>query len=376
MTTFNEILGTTAKDLQATVKQRYKLLCNRVHPDKGGSKALMQLVCHAYENISKGKGECALTLAPAMPDKEKERLNKELTAAQKERDALFGLNKQLSAQLAKKTPPSPNLNADYGRKIALLEGEILLLKEDRHRINGQKDAAMAEQYKLATELRKALTENEIVETDSNHKLSANFFNTRLRNYAPLYSVLGLFLLSGIVFFTATAIDWDDVSAMFKAKQVEKPPKVRVVHAPQREQKAEKVVTEVKNDEQDQDNRHLQPFLQLSNDSGIWSLAAYQGTAKPYIAIRSDNGSYVVNDCSGSFTFYLNQSYKPLRVAANLIYSHQNQQFHVYKIPYGQGSSPHSWLQSRKLQINDDYFTSEKFGVSRAALAEHCLASTS
>ncbi|PCS22934.1 hypothetical protein BTN49_1492 [Candidatus Enterovibrio escicola] len=56
--------------------------------------------------------------------------------------------------------------------------------------------------------------------------------------------------------------------------------------------------------------------------------------------------------------YINKHFKPLRVAANLIYLRQNQHFHVDQIPYGQGSSPESWLQSRKLQINKEYFTSE------------------
>ncbi|WP_223824273.1 hypothetical protein [Candidatus Enterovibrio escicola] len=101
-----------------------------------------------------------------------------------------------------------------------------------------------------------------------------------------------------------------------------------------------------------------PFLRSTNKAGILLLGSYTVSNKPYISIRSDKGSYIVNACAGKFTLYINKHFKPLRVAANLIYLRQNQHFHVYQIPYGQGSSPESWLQSRKLQINKEYFTSE------------------
>lgn len=374
MTTFNDILGTTPSDPNARVKQRYKSLCIRVHPDKGGSKALMQLVCNAYENISKGKGDSAILLSLGMFEKETALRDQDLKKARKERDELFAANQQLKAKLSQQSPA--NSTADSERKIALLEAEVRLLKEDRRRSINQKGAAIAEKHKLASQLRKALSENEILETEVNEKSGVSLSMTWLRLKPHLLVAFSLFFVFGVAMLSARSIDWGNIPAIFNSKEKKIVPKARVVYANNTQEQIPDIKSVIEREIKVKDSGILQPFLELIEHSGVWSLASYQGTNQPYIAIRSDKGSYVVNDCSGAFTFYLNQTYKPLRVAANLIYSHQNQQFHVYKIPYGQGASPHSWLQSRKLQINDDYFTSEQFGFSRAALVQHCLLAAS
>lgn len=373
MTTFNEILGTQSGDSEATVKQRYKLLSIRVHPDKGGSKALMHLVRHSYENAIKGKGDHSLAIPKSSSGPHKGALERELAAVKKDRDELSALNQLLKAQLAqsKKENSSPN-RIDYPRKVAQLEGEMVLLKEERNRFKAQKECAVVEQGKLAGELRKALSEKEILETEVDR-----FSGTKMPGVPPWILKLWLpaMAMSSLVVVLAlgaSMVDWQAVTGWFKGqKTVAIPPSVRVIHASSDNQDA---ITQTPSKQLlppiVAENKRL-PFLQLTNQIGIWSLASYTESDKPYIAIRSANGSYVVNDCSGEFKLYLNEPFKPLRVAANLIYLHQNQYFHVYKIPYGQGASAQSWHQSRKLEINDEFFTSEAFRDSYDALLEKC-----
>ena len=56
MTTYHELLGTSEEDSARNIKQRYRLLSARLHPDKGGSKAMMQLLSFAYEKVQGGCG--------------------------------------------------------------------------------------------------------------------------------------------------------------------------------------------------------------------------------------------------------------------------------------------------------------------------------
>lgn len=378
MTTFNDILGTQRGDSEATVKQRYKLLSIRVHPDKGGSKALMHLVRHSYDNVTKGKGDHSLTLPKAITDSDHGPLKRELAAVKKERDELSALNQLLKTQLAQaRKENSLSSGIDYSRKVAQLEGEMVLLKEERNRLKAQKEAAIAEQGKLAGELRKALSEAEFWETElerqSGVKMPGVIYWAQ-KFWLPAMAMSSLVIVLAL---GASMVDWTLLTGWFNKQEATTVlPPVRVVHArPDIEEETTKAPAEQDYIPLVQENTRL-PFLQLTSQIGIWSLASYTESDKPYIAIRSVNGSYVVNDCSGEFKLYLNEPFKPLRVAANLIYSHQNQHFYVYKIPYGQGSSAQSWLQSRKLEINDEFFTSEAFRDSRNALLEKCRNPTS
>ncbi|WP_332308887.1 hypothetical protein [Enterovibrio coralii] len=169
MTTFNELLGTKSGDSDTVIKQRYKLLSHRVHPDKGGSKALMQLVRHAYENVSKGKGDGFLTPPASVSMGNGGVSDAEVQKIRRERDELHALNQLLKAQLAQaKSGMKTQSGGDstgFQRKIAQLEGEIVLLKDERNRLKAQKDEAVSEQNKLAGDLRRALSENEVLETD-------------------------------------------------------------------------------------------------------------------------------------------------------------------------------------------------------------------
>ncbi|STO57637.1 J domain-containing protein [Grimontia hollisae] len=378
MTTFNEILGTQSGDSEATVKQRYKLLSIRVHPDKGGSKALMHLVRHSYENVIKGKGDHSLAIPKASSGPHKGGLERELAAVKKDRDELSALNQLLKAQLAqsKKENSSPN-RIDYSRKVAQLEGEMVLLKEERNRFKAQKECAVAEQGKLAGELRNALSEAELLEAKLERQSGIKMpgmIDWAQKFWLPAMAMSSLVIVLAL---GSSMVDWAALTGWFKEPEtVTVPPSVRVIHArPAIENVIKKVPSEQDSLPIVTENKRL-PFLQLTNQTGIWSLDSYTESDKPYIAIRSANGSYVVNDCSGEFKLYLNEPLKPLRVAANLIYLHQNQHFHVYKIPYGQGASAQSWHQSRKLEINDEFFTSEAFRDSYNALLEKCRNVTS
>lgn len=368
MTTFYEILGASPQEIDAKIKERYKLLCTRVHPDKGGSKALMQLVLHAYDHILKGKGESGIQFSTAQFSQ----IKKELNEIKIERDALLGINQQLKNQLNEKIKSNKE---EPLRKAALLRAEVALLKEERGRLMHQKELWIKEKKKLTKKWQKALSENETLETDAHRQLSMKRLKTML---LPFKRYGGAFLaFSFIAIMGFNLMGSQGFRSLFQEKEtVLTQQKSRVIYAPFTKEQEEDVKNILENAEPVKERIYSLPFLELTDRAGIWSLSAYTGTKQPYIAIRSDNGSYVVNDCSGNFTFYSNQVFKPLRVAANLIYSHQNQYFHVYQIPYGQGSSPQSWLQSRKLQINEEYFTSQEFASSRDSLVKECLARTS
>ncbi|CZF82014.1 hypothetical protein [Grimontia marina] len=373
MTTFNEILGTKSGDPESTVKQRYKLLSVRVHPDKGGSKALMHLVRHSYDNIVKGKGEHPILIPSVSTVGNNTALERELAAVKKERDELSALNKLLKVQLSQSRKASNSGSGiDYSRKITQLEGEIALLKDERNRLQNQKDAAIGEQGKLAGELRRALSENEVLETElerSSGRKMPGAIQWAQKFWLPAMATSSLVV---VLFLGASMLNWSVISAWFNTEEPEViPPTVRVVHAKPKDQTTTDNVPTIEETEPTMKETLRLPFLKLTTETGVWSLASYTESNGPYISIRSANGSYVVNDCSGEFRLYLNEPFRPLRVAANLIYLHQNQHFHVYKIPYGQGSSAESWLQSRKLQINDEFFTSEAFRESRTALLKKC-----
>lgn len=373
--TSHELLGTLSSYPPEKIKQQYKLLCLRVHPDKGGSKALMQLVCYAYDNIIKGKGDHLLSLASSFDIKDKTRLEKALLQLKRENDKLTKENQQLKTQNEQKNGRRNSTNSEDLRKISLLESEIALLKEERSRLIGQKESAFFEQNKLINELRKSLSEKEMLETELNQKVNYHIppFFYKIKRQSKL--ILSSCLIAVIALFGLHSIHWDHVSSFFKSREDSSltPAKIRVVHPPLTQTQQDEIKDIVDNSTQNYQQDKHEPFLQLTDNSGIWHLANYTETGLPYIAIRSENGSYIVHDCSGQFRLYLNQNHKPLRVAANLIYSHKNQYFHVYKIPYGQGSSPESWLQMRKLQINNELFTSEQFSNTREILFERCLA---
>ncbi|WP_028024140.1 hypothetical protein [Enterovibrio calviensis] len=379
MTTFNELLGTKPGDTESTVKQRYKLLSTRVHPDKGGSKALMQLVRHAYDNIVKGRGESALSVpaAASAGGANSLALERELSRVKKDRDELEALNQLLKVQLSQAQKGQSiganiNASADFSRKVAQLEGELVLLKEERNRLAHQKESAIAEQNKLAGELRRALSDNEVMETELDRKSGLKMPGLLIWAQKFWLPAMAMSSLVIVVALSVKMIDWSFVTVWFDEKPPEAAaPVVRVVHAKPSEKVLPLAESDAMDTEMTEDETRALPFLKLTQQTGIWSLASYTESNQPYIAIRSDNGSYIVNDCSGDFRLYLNKPYKPLRVAANLIYQHQNQHFHVYRIPYGQGSSPKSWTQSRKLKINEEYFTSQAFTSSRVELLDQC-----
>ncbi|MGF1767181.1 hypothetical protein L4D06_07320 [Enterovibrio makurazakiensis] len=383
MTTFNELLGTKPGDTESTVKQRYKLLSTRVHPDKGGSKALMQLVRHAYDNIVKGRGESALSIPASVSASGASSLalERELLRAKKERDEFEALNQLLKVQLTQARKGqgigvNTNANADFSRKVAQLEGELVLLKEERNRLALQKESAIAEQNKLAGELRRALSDNEVMETELDRKSGMKMPGLLIWAQKFWLPAMAMSSLVIVLVLSVKMLDWSFVTGWFDETPPEAAaPIVRVVHAKPSEEQVALAVSNVLDAVQTETETQALPFLKLTQKTGIWSLASYTESNKPYIAIRSDNGSYIVNDCSGDFSLYLNEPYKPLRVAANLIYQHQNQHFHVYRIPYGQGSSAKSWIQSRKLKINEEFFTSKSFKSSRLELLDQCQKTT-
>ncbi|WP_150139004.1 J domain-containing protein [Candidatus Enterovibrio escicola] len=203
MTTFNQLLGTTSNDSSLTIKQRYKLLSTRVHPDKEGSKVLMQLVHQAYEKISIGKGEHQLILPTSASFKKCEALGRKLQQVKNERNELVLLNKSLKVKLYQ-TQNSLNtkedfvINADFIKKVAQLEGENLLLKNARDQLLSQIGAIPAEK-KLTAEIRAVLSESDVLATErvrnSGSKSTGTLLYTR-KFWLSAVSVIGIITIEG------------------------------------------------------------------------------------------------------------------------------------------------------------------------------------
>nr|WP_269808770.1 hypothetical protein [Enterovibrio nigricans] len=248
---------------------------------------MMQLVRHAYENVAKGKGESLLTIPASASVREGGVLEQEVHKARRERDELNALNQLLKTQLAhaqaknKKTPAGNT--AEYERKIAMLEGELVLLKDERNRLKAQKEEAKSESIKLAADLRRALSENEVLETelDNTPRLQIAGFGLWIKRAAMPFIVTASLFAIGV--YGANNVDWVSVKSWFVTSPPPPPaPALKVVHAVKKAQEADVKVEQENVQVSDVFDAEKMPFIQLTNVSGSWSLAAYTESERPIL----------------------------------------------------------------------------------------------
>ncbi|WP_025674201.1 J domain-containing protein [Salinivibrio socompensis] len=177
MTTWNELLGVNAGETAEQVKQRYKRLSSRVHPDKGGSTGLMQLVSEAYQAIKAGKGE-----GSALGQSQREgnqaalrsqiaRLQKELASLQQENRTLKSrqAGQQIPAHLTAKIAKLEFDNRQWREHYQKLERQHQTLEGQHVRLTREHDQEKQDATQRNRELKDALTRVEQLETELTHK---------------------------------------------------------------------------------------------------------------------------------------------------------------------------------------------------------------
>ncbi|MCG3862976.1 molecular chaperone DnaJ [Photobacterium sp. Ph5] len=111
-------------------------------------------------------------------------------------------------------------------------------------------------------------------------------------------------------------------------------------------------------------------LELTKLVGEWTV--FQPIDQPpYIAIRNQTGSYIVQRCDLNFYYYANMTQQRTLLPANLRFIHQQQNFGVYNIAYGIGSERDHWVNSQSIKINREYFSNTSFLDSNKELQQYC-----
>ena len=100
-------------------------------------------------------------------------------------------------------------------------------------------------------------------------------------------------------------------------------------------------------------------IELTRIVGEWTL--FQPIVQPpYIAIRNQAGSYIVQRCNRHFYYYVNMTQQRTALPANLRFMYQQQNFLVFNIGYGIGSERDHWVHSQSIKINREYFSNTSF----------------
>ncbi|PSV18121.1 hypothetical protein C0W59_02460 [Photobacterium kishitanii] len=337
MTTFHELLGTDDRCSKAEIKKKYRQLSVKLHPDKGGSQALMQMLSMAYQQVSKGNGnkKCSDIMIVNDNDREEGRqqvadLNKKISLLIKEKNQLQALIERYQQQA------SDAYNAGENQA----QQTLVLLQTTNKRLN--------EQLLL---LRRQIEENEINPSSSNKRLNKQFA-------VMIFSVLII-----VVIFLGWFI-WHYQSQHIQPQPLDLRPTPVTVQV-------KNVIATQATTMENIDVISGADKIMMTDTVGLWQQRYYEGTRQPYIAVRSLNGSYIVKDCQGTFSYYSNRSHNMARVPANLIFSANDRQFSVYRIPYGNGSSDQQWLNSQSLSINNNIFSNNGYKSSSLALAAVC-----
>lgn len=377
MTSFHDILGTDSKTPSADVKRRYKLLSSRLHPDKGGSKAIMQLLVQAYEKIGQGKGheEAVRTIytknGTSEADKQK--------FQQLERDcqALKRINEELDRQLKLEQQKSQLLSKESERYMSASEDELKWLRRENKRLNSQLEEA---RRKLSDTNRTVTTVPPRMKAESSPSPLSEISPKVISQIKALghfnFRRFGLMLMMPLVIagllFTLGKEPLLAMMALFEEPQPEPEVKVTIINS------------------NPADNLQLQsqpavmsvsaapakpvpvPRIQLERAVGVWQLRYFEENNRPYIAVRSEKGSYIVRGCDARFQYYRNSNLRSGRMAANLIFDRKERHFLVYNIPYGNGSFAGNWAESKSLLINGEYFPNEGFSAAYQELEMLCM----
>ncbi|WP_299021850.1 molecular chaperone DnaJ [uncultured Photobacterium sp.] len=375
MTSFHDILGTDEKTTSADVKRRYKLLSSRLHPDKGGSKALMQMIVQAYEKVNLGKGyeEAVRTiqLKDILAEGEKAKLK------QLERDfiALKKLNEQLNQKFKEEQERNKQSSEKSERYTNAAEDELKWLRRENRRLTKQLDEA---RWKLSDTTRAVVP----VSATSGSSLSTSLGDISPKVQSQIKALghvnfrrFALMLLMPIIIagllFSLGKEPWLALLNIFEEPQKKPEARVTILETNPDDEQTSFSHVEAQSTSVIQEKPQPQPRIKLENIAGLWQLRYFGNTQQPYISVRSDKGSYVVKSCDNGFQYYKNSNLRAGRLAANLIFDRRDRHFMIYNIPYGNGSFAANWSESKSLLINKEYFPNDGFSEAYYQLQQVC-----
>ncbi|WP_305465072.1 J domain-containing protein [Photobacterium leiognathi] len=328
MTTFHDLLGTTEHTTPSEIKKRYKLLSHRLHPDKLGSGALMQLVTLAYNEILQGNGSKICESV----------INEKLILTKKYAQKL---KQELESQRTKSVD---------------LEQQILDLRKS---LNKEKN----ENKNLAEQLKNE-TAKTLVHDISPAEINKSEKSPRFK-YGIVYSSILLNILLAVLVITlfnaqsTPLVDENNTNDVLVTKIEQPQPKlIEQKQVKVAEPAKEKTAIEVIN-------------IELTNSINQWKLSRLTAN-KPYIAIRNKAGSYIVSSCDKRFYYYANLTQQRAHLPPNLAFIKHYQNFSVYHIGYGMGSQKDHWLNSQSIKVNREYFSNVNFEQMQQALKSRCV----
>nr|WP_086937838.1 J domain-containing protein [Thaumasiovibrio occultus] len=363
MTTFHELLGTDDTMSVDEVKKRYKFISMRVHPDKGGSSAMMQMVSQAYTFISRGEGNKEVFTSvkvdndqtAALMNKVKllERENRLIKEAfEKAKRQIESLNREIKEttdsqfrQQRFQTKDLSDARDEVRRLTALLAEADVKLQHARILQNANK---------------------EMNKTAGNNGSYGSSEGRRRQRW--LFQAIGVAFILGLVVNIPGMKQW--VSARLKGEDKAAAPIVYQV-VPEAPVVESLPVSPVVDKPAESASSNLGENYDIEDNYAIdnWHNARYRVSGDAYMAVKNVDGSYIVRDCADQFYLFLNRVNEPLRVPPNLVYRNRSQSYHIYAIEYGMGSTSETWLESNRLTINGEPFVNANFA---SALNRHNL----
>ena len=339
MTTFHELLGTDDSSSAVDIKKRYRQLSVKLHPDKGGSQVLMQMLSMAYQQVLKGKGnqkcsdiiirddQCHYSQQQKSVD-----LKGKIELLIKEKSQLQSLveHYQCEAKQAYCTGENSARQA------------LVLLQATNNTLNEQ-----------ISQLRRKIAE------EATKIVLPVTITTYKKHYIGMICVVLVIIIAVVGWFI-----WHYQTQHSESQLLESMP----VYISAQEESV--IATHPTTIENAVVVNHVDKIMKM-DAVGLWQQRYYEGTRQPYIAVRSIDGSYIVKDCQEQFSYYANRAHNTGHVAANLIFSTNDRQFSVYRIPYGNGSSDQQWLNSQSLSINNTIFSNNGYKLSALALMKVC-----
>ncbi|MCG7588269.1 J domain-containing protein [Photobacterium sp. OFAV2-7] len=377
MTSFHDILGTDSNTSSADIKRRYKLLSSRLHPDKGGSKAIMQLLVQAYEKIGQGKGHEEAVRTVHSKNTTSEADKQKLQQLERDCQALKRINEELDRQLKLEQQKSKLLAEESERYMGASEEELKWLRRENKRLSNQLEEArrkLSDTTRTVTNVPPKTSTvsplsplSEISPKVINQIKAIGSFNLRR---------FGLMLMMPLVIagllFTLGKEPLLALMALFEEPQPEPEVKVTIINSNPADELQLQDQSEIMTVSTVPAKPVPVPRIQVDSSVGVWHLRFFAENNRPYISVRSEKGSYIVKSCETKFQYYRNSNLRAGRMAANLIFDRKDRHFLVYNIPYGNGSFAGNWAESKSLLINGEYFPNDGFSVAYQELELLCM----
>ena len=378
MTTYFDILGVKKNTPLADVKRRYKLLSSRCHPDKGGSKSIMQMLSQAYEKVLTGHGhEEAVHVVylksneqTAIWKKKCQQLEEQFTELKQQNEELERKLKAAREELKQKATPSD----DEKNYKQMMEEDMQALRRENRRLQSKVDSLRLEKRSDSKEITKSELPGQLVA--ASQKLTPAVASQikaigRSRYWARLAVLAIPIALVWIAMGPGKEPLMNVWNSLNPPPQKVSKPSMRLLHHDPSENEEDDNKKTASTENLQSAEKKIVPVIQLSNEVGIWQLMKFANTSNYYISVRSEKGSYVIKSCEGDFQYYKNTLQRSGRMAANLIYARDERHFEIYDIPYGNGSFAHNWAKSKSLLINNEYFPNNNFASSYSNLQQHC-----